>query len=118
MIKHLNIIICLCLSCSALCQPGYFRLSNKDYGFGDILYADQEPIPTDSLDSELTRVYYEYTYNGKNKITGEWLLQVGANATRFLPEGRYKADSVQRVRPRNFSLFGQYIENGDLFHFF
>lgn len=114
----LPIIICLCLSCSALCQPGFMRHSNKDYGFGGTLLADQEPIPADSLDSELTRVYYEYTYNGKNKITGEWLLQVGVNTTRFLPVGRYKADSIQRLRPRNYPLFGQYVEDGDLFHYF
>ena len=68
--------------------------SNEDYGFRSTIFADSKPIPTDSLDSELTRVYYDYTYNGKNKIDGTWLLQVGSKTARFLDERRYKADSI------------------------
>ena len=92
--------------------------SNEDYGFKMTMFADSSLIPTDSLDSELTRVHYEYTYNGKNKITGEWLLQVGVNATRFLPEGRYKADSVLKVIGRPSTPQSNYITDGDIFHFF
>ncbi len=113
------LIICLCLSYSALCQiPNRIYHSNSDYGFEGILWGDSEPVPADSLDSELTRVYYDYTFNGKKEISGVWLLQVGSTTTRFLPERKYKADSIQRSSPKMVSLFSSYCEGGDLFHFF
>ena len=114
---HKNIvltIICLCLSCSVLCQPSFMVPSNDQYGFKDHLFGYDEPIPTDSLDSEQTRVFFDYTYKGKNIITGTWLLQVGANTTRFLAERRYKADSVLTIR----GIPSAYNTNGDIFHFF
>lgn len=116
--KLLTISFCLCLSCSALCQPNFMLRSNEDYGFKNIIFADGEPIPTDSLDSELTRVYYDYTYSGKNAITGTWLLQVGSNTTRFLDERRYKADSVMQVIGRPSTRMSNYITNGDIFHYY
>jgi len=117
--KPLLIIMSLCMSYSALCQiPNFFIPSNNDYGISAILLGDGEPVPADSLDCELTRVYYDYTYRGEKEITGVWLLQVGLNTTRYIHERRYKADSIQRASPRKISLFHSYDENGDPFHFF
>ena len=117
--KVLSIIICLCLSFSTQGQiPILAHASNSDYGFNDTLWGDYEPVAVDSLDSELTRVYYDYTYTGKNTITGIWLLQVGSNTTRFLPERRYVADSVQRINPSMRAQVARYSRDGDLFHFY
>lgn len=117
--KVLSIIICLCLSFSTPGQiPILAHASNSDYGFNDTLWGDYEPVAADSLDSELTRVYYDYTYTGKNTITGIWLLQVGSNTTRFLPERRYVADSVQRINPSMRAQVARYSRDGDLFHFY
>ena len=117
--KILPIIICLNLSLSTLCQvPSDFIRTNDDYGFRTIYLGDYEPVPTDSLDCELIRVYYDYTYKGEKEITGVWLLQVGANTTRYIHERRYKADSIQRVSPRKTSLINNFNENGDPYHFF
>ncbi len=116
--RALPIIICVCVSYSALCQPNFMLPSNEDYGFRSTIFADSKPIPTDSLDSELTRVYYDYTYNGKNKIDGTWLLQVGSKTARFLDERRYKADSVMQVIGRPSTRMSNYITNGDIFHYY
>ncbi len=117
--RILPIIISLCLSCSALAQvPCLWCQSNEDYGFKDSLWGDCNPAPSDSLDSEQTRVYYDFTFNGRNKITGEWLLQVGTNATRFLSAQRYLADSIQRVTNRRSARVSNHIEGGDPFHYF
>ena len=117
--KILPIIICLNLSLSTLCQvPSDFIRTNDDYGFRTIYLGDYEPVPTDSLDCELIRVYYDYTYKGEKEITGVWLLQVGANTTRYIHERRYKADSIQRVSPRKTTLIHSFNVNGDPFHFF
>jgi GLPGLI family protein len=118
--KRIQLLItCLCISFSSFGQiPSVINRSNQDYGFGGLLWTDYEPVPADSLDFELARVYYDFTYNGEKVISGIWLLQVGANTTRFLNERRYKADSVQRVNPRKVSSINNYNENGDLFHFF
>lgn len=116
--KVLPIIICLCMSCHVLCQPNFIVPSNDDYGFRGILVEDFEPVPADSIDVELTRVYYDYAYNGKNTITGTWLLQVGVNTTCFLSEHRFKADSVLRANNMVNARVYNFISNGDLFHFF
>ena len=117
--KTLFIFFLLCYHFFALCQvPAVMFNSNSDYGIDGILWGDYEPVQTDSLDSELTRVYYDLTFNGEKEISGGWLLRIGSTTTRFLPERRYKADSVQRISPKNYLLYLSYCENGDLFHFF
>lgn len=117
--KTLFVFFYLCLSLFAIGQvPVMMFTSNRDYGFDGILWGDYEPVPADSLDSELTRVYYDFTFNGEKEISGIWLLQVGSTTTRFLPENRYKADSIQRSSPKKISLFSSHCKDGDLFHFF
>ena len=97
-------------------QNTLFGTSNENYGFKGAFIADDDPYPTDTLDSEIARVYYDFTYRGEKVISGIWLLQIGINTTRFLPECRYQADSIHRST-KGIRLF-KYYANGDPFHFY
>lgn len=97
-------------------QNTLFGTSNENYGFKGVFLADDNPYPVDSLDTEIARVYYDFTYRGEKEITGMWLLQVGINTTRFLPECRYQADSI--YRSSNGARLFSYYAKGDPFHFY
>lgn len=115
--RLLAILFCLyhvypALSQSLMCE------SNEDYGFKGFIVADDKPYPADSLDAERIRIYYDFTYCNEKEISSSWLLQVGTNMTRFLPESRYKADSTQRVNSQRISNITNYLKEGDPFHCF
>ena len=109
------IMIYLCLSYPVLCQT-LISESNGDYGFTGLLLGDNNPYPSDSLDTEMARIYYDVSFHGEKEISGVWLLQVGANTTRFLPECRYQADSLLRAG-KKYRTF-DYYKKGDPFHCF
>ena len=111
----------LSLAPCILSAQSFLGLSNDDFGPRQSLYLDSEVYPSTRLDQELLRIVYDCRLSLEEKaeagapiviqvgsvreviegngnpdmeIRGRYVLQVGADVTKFVSEQRFRSDSV------------------------